>query len=501
MWKPFILENLHFAINAFGALSLFAIFWLYFDIWYPKKTLKEGLKAAGFLLLSISFLLHATQLEVSVLQSSLLSQDLSLTVVGILRILGYVLIGIGLLVEDIGTNTNKKKAGAVWFLPIVSLAQPILAAGVGWLYLRKVAVGLEQHLKRISLGFFILAAYELLSLRSLFVGTSNIDIFEVVAPFGVLWMIEYLVALAAFIILFKWAFFYLVKRINTQLFIILTSSVLTIFLFTAISFTFLLLKNLQDETLSRLDTDAGVLTFALDAKGSEARSAALALSQNPSVASAILDGEGSTLSDMAQVALIEGKLTSVIIADDNGQVLARGEERERVGDSLSDDSLFKRAVLGGAQTSLSTRDGALAPLVSVRAAVPVDTEEGVIGVVIAGISIDNAFMDGVKRATGLEAAIFGGDTLSATTITDFSGKTRPIGIKETNKEILATLLSKGEKSSGQVTLLNREYFAVYHPLKDVDGVPIGMVLTGKPSYSVLAAAGRSIELTFLLPEP
>jgi len=98
MWKPFILENLHFAINTFGALSLFSIFWLYLDVWLPKKNLKEGLKVAGFLLLSLSFLLQATRLEASIIVNPLTSGGLSQLILLITRIAGYILIAAGLYI-------------------------------------------------------------------------------------------------------------------------------------------------------------------------------------------------------------------------------------------------------------------------------------------------------------------------------------------------------------------------------------------------------------------
>src|SRR3989344_445311 len=133
MWKPFIFENLHFAINVFGALAPFSIFWLYFDIWLHRKSLKEGFKVAGFLLLSLSFLAASTQIEVSQFSSSLFRGDLYPLAAIILRIFGYLLVGAGLGVENIGVGPKtKKETGAFWFLPVASLAQPILAAGVGW---------------------------------------------------------------------------------------------------------------------------------------------------------------------------------------------------------------------------------------------------------------------------------------------------------------------------------------------------------------------------------
>jgi hypothetical protein len=46
--------------------------------------------------------------------------------------------------------------------------------------------------------------------------------------------------------------------------------------------------------------------------------------------------------------------------------------------------------------------------------------------------------------------------------------------------------------------LNTSYFAVYSPLKDVDGSVVGMLLVGRPGASIFATASRSIEMTFLV---
>lgn len=498
MWKPFILDNLHFVINAFGALAFFSIFWLYLDAWLPRKNLKEGLKVAGFLLLALAFLVQATIVESSLLTPSLFGSGINNIISLALRLSGYLLVAIGIVSEGGGVKNVLGEAKAVWFLPMANFALAPLAASVGWLYLRKATLNYEKHLKKVGIGFFVLASYELLALREFFSASTNIDVFEITSAFGPIWIVEHIAAFSAFLVLFSWAFSYLLKRINTQLFIIFATTTLAIFLLTAVSFSFLLVKNLQDDTLGRLETDASVLSFALDAKKEAGKAIASSFSQNSRVLEAINEGDRNSLATIARDVLIENRLSSVVILDAKGVVLARGEERARVGDSLSEDTLVKRAIMGKSDSSVETRAGAIAPTVTLRTAAPIKSDEELVGIVVLGVNLDNAFVDGIKLGTGLEAAIFAGETLSATTITDFTGKGRPLGIKETNKEVLNQVLTKGEKMSTLTNIFSSQYFASYHPLKDIDGVTVGMVLTGKPAISVLATAGHSIFLTFLI---
>jgi len=160
--------------------------------------------------------------------------------------------------------------------------------------------------------------------------------------------------------------------------------------------------------------------------------------------------------------------------------------------------LIKRALIGEQISSLVSKEGAIAPSVLVRAATPIISEENVIGAVVVAITLDNSFLDGIKEFTGLEAGIYGGDILSATTISDLKGQTRPIGIKESSLDIKNNVLTKGENYKGLVSLLNTSYFAVYRPLKDVDNEVVGMLLVGRPAVTIFATAGKSIELTFLV---
>jgi len=509
MWYQFFLENLHFAISLLAALIFFAIAWLYLDAWMGRKTLREGVRWAGFLLLSISFLVQAISIESTVLQNSILGSGWNSLLLVATRIPGYLLIIYSLILDPLQPKPKmvKKISGfgftgfkilGVSIITALSFLYPILAGVIGFLYLRRATVGLENHLKAVALGFFILSLSEFLSLFSLLRITSNIDLYNLVAPFGVIWITTTLLTLVAVSVMRGWIFSYLLKRLLSQLFMFFTAAIVIIFLLTTVSFTFLLLQNLQDETLSRLKTDVKVLSFAIDSKKAESLSDAQVLAQNPEVISLVEAADRSKLNDVAQNYLLTKKQSFLVITSETGQVLARGEDRERIGNSLSDDPLIKRALLGQSASSILTKDGVLAPQIAASSATPIMKDGSILGAVMTGIIIDNAFVDGVKKATGLEASMYANNVLSATTLLAPDGKARAVGIKEENKNIKDNVLIKGQPFVGGINMLNVPYFAAYLPLKDVDNIPVGMLSAGKPQIGVLATAGKSIELTFLV---
>ncbi len=250
--------------------------------------------------------------------------------------------------------------------------------------------------------------------------------------------------------------------------------------------------------LSRLETDVKVLNYGLDSRKQQVLSDAVALAQREEFVSLVSQEDKVALATHVQKFLLSKSLSSLIVVDKDGQVLARGEDKERLGDSLSSDVLVRRGLADQEVVSVVVKDGALAPEVLVRAVVPIIFEGNNIGAVITGLKIDNTFVDGIKAATGLEAAVYGHEVLAATTQVSADGKSRWVGTKEQATVVRSTVLEKGESFSGALNILNTPYFVSYIPLKDIDNVVVGMLFVGRPQVTVLAAASRSIEITFIL---
>src|SRR6185369_3658454 len=401
----FFLQNAHFALNLFAALIFFAAAWLYFDAWLARKGFKESLKILGLFLLCLSFVAHATVLEETILSVSSSGGDIISGIGLFLRIAGYAFLCAGLMIDPLQKRPDEQrsKMPAITAVSGAGLGSlfivltPILAAATRLLYLRRATKGLENHLKPVAMSFFLLSLHELLSLTSLFQNTTNVTLFNLVAPFGVLWIAEHLFLLAAVIILGRWVFAYLLKRLQTQLFMIFTTITLVIFLLTTVSFTYLLLKNLEADALAHLTTDVNILAYSITSKKNEILSDAQVAANNPAMQKAISESDRKTLRDLTSSLVSSKKESFLVVTGSNGSVLMRGEDTERFGDSLSDDPLYKKAITGQAATSVVVKDGVLAPTVSLRAAVPVTLGGSVVGTVIVGTDIDNSYVDGVKN--------------------------------------------------------------------------------------------------------
>lgn len=502
----FFLQNFHFAENLFAALVFFAIVWLYVDAWIVRKERKELYRWVGFALLSISFLLHAAVTEQSATGSSSVGSTVEIFSI-LLRILGYAAVAYGIFIDPLpevpltASLQKVRKHPAVLLLPLLSFLKILLPIGSGlaaYLYWRRATLALERQLKLLAYAFGALTLFELLSLASLLRGSTNLIVYNLTAAFGPLWIIEHLFLLAGAILLARWVWSYLMKQIQTQLLMLLTTITMAIFLITTMSFTFLLFRNLERETLGNLATAAKVLDYALDSKQAEILAETKRIAEKSDVAAAVVAKDHSRLASLGERLLEEKELSHLIITTEAGQVLLRAEDPDRWGDSLSDDPLVKKALTGEAGSSVAAQEDVLAPVIVIQSAAPIRDGARIVGSVVAGVVADDAFLDGIKNLTGLDSAVYAGNIRSATTLVAPDGTSRWVGVKEENPDVQRVVLEEGGTFQGSLAVLNRPFLGVYAPLTNVDNSTVGMLFIGQPAVALLETAARSIEVTFLV---
>jgi hypothetical protein len=394
--------------------------------------------------------------------------------------------------------TPSKSASALLLAPAQGLAfaLPIAALAIAALYWRRATTGLERHLKPIAGVFAAMTLADTFALAKIWRANDNPLIQQFTSQLGPLWFAEHIALLVAAIMLVWWVWHYLTKRFLTQFFLTMTTFTVTIVLVATVSITTLLLSSLQKDSLASLETAAKVLNYAINAKSSETRANATVLAQTPAVVTAAATGDHTTAAKQATDMLVKQHLSDVIVTSDTGQVLARASDPDRYGDSISDDTLVKRALVGTTATTTTPRSGVLSPELVITTAAPIRQTNRIVGVSLASISLDNSFVDGIKHTTGLDSAVYAGDTRSATTLVGPDGTSRSTGVKETSSKVKDTTLTRGGIWRGPLTVSNINYLAIYLPLKDVDNTVVGMLFVGQIQDTVLQSASQAIKLTF-----
>lgn len=128
---------------------------------------------------------------------------------------------------------------------------------------------------------------------------------------------------------------------------------------------------------------------------------------------------------------------------------------------------------------------------------PIRAENGnIIGSILVQRAVSNSFVDGIKKDTGLDSSVYGFNQRSATTLTTPDGLNRAVGLRETSSQVNATVLKSGRSLTTDTSFNSRLYLTGYAPLKDADNNTVGMLMVAKPADSLLATAGRSVQLAF-----
>lgn len=422
-----------------------------------------------------------------------------------------MIIATSLLFEPLPSNPNKSQNNlqqntALFPFGIASIVSSVLSAIlmflVSFVYFKRSIAGYEKQLRPAFYAFFLLAISEFVSFSFFFKDTSVVFWSKFLSDYGFVWATAHLFEIIGFVIFGAWVYGYTRFRLNVQLFFIAIISFLFIFLITTFIFTYSLLKNLENNAFSHLKTNVNVLHYALDGLKQQALTNARSVAGDSDIYEAVVQRDSDKLYALTSQFLISHNTNFLIVTSSTGEVLMRAENRDRIGDTLASDPLVQNALNNNSLSTVMTTPGILAPVVQVKAASGIPNRNAtdsarVVGTVVTGFLVDNAFVNGLKTLTGLEVSIFGDNTRVATTFVDPDGKSRSIGTKETDKKVLEIVLKNGSMHAGELQIQNQPYYSVYSPLKTVNDATIGMLFVGKPQTTLLETAQKSIRITFL----
>jgi hypothetical protein len=497
MWRIFWFKSLHFSLELFVALAAFAAAWVYLDSYFVKKQTFLPFKIAGFLLLALAAVLHATGISHYLISNLILLANL----------LGLALLITGFLREPFQTKPKIKPAFA--FIPFVwisNLSQTPQAALVNTLLLVALVTitfihattGYQKQLRPLVFGLALLALAEAFEAFHFLDYTKVLWLSNLLTPFGAVFVAEHLLKLLAFIWVIKWVWQYLPYRLNAELFLAFVSTTLAITLTVTLAFTTLLLKSIEKEGLTHLESDVQTLNLALKNLQAKTLSDARVISESSQIAQALTADNQTKLQTLTKEFMISTSADFLTITDLEGRIIINASDPEKKGQFITKDQSFEQALEGQNLATAIERQGLVSPQILIQSSAPLLIDDQITAVVLTGSLIDNAFVDGIKTSTGLETTVFAHDTRVATTFLSPDGKSRQIGSQETNSKILQATLEKGETFVGPTTILNRPFYSAYTPLKNASETVIGMFSVGMPQLTILDSAEAAIQKTYIV---
>ena len=476
----FLFNNLHFAIEILGALAFLAVTWLTLDAFLVRRTFSGAARGIGFGLLVVWQVIHAFGFTSDVVVYA----GYAVYIAGIVFVLG------NLLSEAVVSRPEFK---AIVILPsLVAIGQLLnIAVAVGFFLIVFVAfLQYKREQKKVLFPFWL--GFLFLGLGALAIGFIDPN------GFTGLWIGAHILQLAGFLALGWWVWKYLELRVREELLLIFVSLTLVMATVVTLTFSSILVTRMENQTKGELLTNTKVLDFTLLRFHDVALAKGRLFAARPEVTKAIRENDFIQLEALTREFSEEERLGFLLVVNSDGIVMLRAHALTRKDDNVSSERAVASALRGEPYVTVETSP---AEKFSIRAASPVielvEGEEKVVGVIVAGFPLDNILADNMKRITGLDMSIFEHDTMVATTYFGPDGRTRGVGIKQTDPHIRRVVLEGGGSVVLRTEIFSRPYIASYLPIKNADGNIVGMLSAAKPQNEILQTAQATNRLTLI----
>lgn len=474
----FFLHNLHFALEIVGLIAFGMVAWLAYDAFLLRRDFLTASRGVGFLLLTFWQGVHAFT------PSGLLWGYAGLFA----YLLGLFLIAVNLMLEKPAPRPEFK---AIVVVPPLTFAA-VVAEGaaafffalIAWLAHRQYRLELKKTLKPFWFAFLFFAAASVFAALE---GEGSIGV-------SWMWIAGHLMKLAGFASVIWWVWQYLQLRIREELMVIFIAMALFLSVAVTLAFSVILNNQVVAEIKQNLLTNARILDFSISRLREEASAKARVLAGRQDIRDSLLKNDFVRMELLLSGALEKEQVGFLSVIDRNGDVVMRAHALASRGDTLRDDRAVFEALGGKEFVTIALRSP---ENFSIRAAAPVMERGKVVGVILAGFPLDNAFADNIQRLTGLEMSLFEGDARVATTIRGSDGHSRFIGIRETDADVRDAVLARGEGLVKETFILSRPYLASFLPLRDADGVIVGMASSAAPERDIAALVSTTNRLTLI----
>lgn len=467
----FILNNLHFALETFGAMVFMMAAWLATDAFSIRRDFLTASRAIGFFFLTAWQILHAFQFGDERLQY------LSYAV----YILGLVFIILNLFLEAPVDRPHFK----LILPPIATFVFKFDLAITILLSIIAIA-SFHQYLKEMKIAIRLFAA------GFLFLATSSfISLFYDHDTFNILWGLQHIFELLGFCSIIWWIWQYLSLRIREELVMIFVSAAL--FISTVATLVFSMINALRIEALTadNLSTNAKLFDLSISNLKDGLLSKVLLTAKNDKIIGAFDRGtalSGDTMDELAS----SMSLSLFRVLDRAGNSVAEAFSSS-VGSDMSGEDIVKEALTGRSLATITSGKGGD---FLIESAAPLVVDGNIIGAVVAGFPLDNAFIDNVSRITNLEMSIYSGDSVVAST--PFGGiAANRVGTRETDPNILENVLKRGNSSTIQTLINSRPYVGSYVPIFDHQNNVVGTTLVAKSEHDILDISNQTNRLTLV----
>lgn len=260
-------------------------------------------------------------------------------------------------------------------------------------------------------------------------------------------------------------------------------------------------RQVERDADRRLADGVRLLHASLDEAQDDRAAVANWLQQDPTFIAAVQENRLPALGEWLALALNLRASDELGVADQQGQVMVQSGSNHvlRRGPSIAQYAGFQKAIMGSPSAGFVYDSDA--PLrhefhVPIRRS----TGETVIGVLRLSTFLDQDDLDRFHHRTGLDASLFLGETMMATTLRTADGL--PLAQVVAPPDVLRAVVDEGHEVSAWHHLSIGRVRARFIPLNGPSGTPVGMFSTSLPAESITGRLGEvlapSLPLTMVI---
>jgi len=538
----FFYEFLHFLSSSLAILVCISSAALFIITYRYERKLRTGWRAAGFLLLALAFLLFVLE------RKEPMFEILAVTIeaIAMFSIFKGVLAEPKLIhlrkVGEIETYAKIRKQRAksqkkmsktsrllLLILLLVILASVFLVPGYLYFvsllpsviqlitviiiistiviqykrYKREEAESKSAH--REWQNLYPLIGYIFLLVRGLALVLHRLPDLDIVVlrkmtlDYSSVWIISLIATFIAFIYLAIWAWNFVKIRVFLRTYVVFISIVIFVAAIGSLIFTFFIFRVLENNNLDLMLKGAETESIIMQDRSNTAMFVAKLISDDQRFTEQVRNNNYNLMKETMEDYLESSEADILRVYNIFGEVVVSPSDTRDEGKIFSDDSLVAFALMQRKQVrSFDMHPGVLSDFIVTRAVHPIIFRDSVIGAVEIGYKFDNAFVDFSKEKANLDVTIYTGRKISATTIKTQDEVSRFVGSEETRLDIITNVLQDGEAYTTIVDRFGEKYYSAFNPIRDVNGVIIGMVSVGVPTYFLTETTRQNLLSTFII---
>lgn len=267
---------------------------------------------------------------------------------------------------------------------------------------------------------------------------------------------------------------------------------------TSLAFGFFIFQTVETNNKETVQNAARNQQVITNEKAKTAQTVTISLRDNSSLVLHMSQDNFDEAKELVRKIYEESEIDSLRIYDESGLIVVDMFDPRNEG-QIADDPYFTHTANNkSGMRTFDTIPGVIADTLVVRSIYPILNNDQLVGAVETAYLFDNAFVDSLKKQTGLDATIFTEQVRSASTVVTKDGTSRELGTIELQPDVISTVIENQSELNTINTFFGEDYYTTFLPVTNVNAETVGMLSAQSSVDKFLNDFRDDLIVTFLI---